>query len=224
MKLMYPELLGAIELENKAVTCIVIENQTFMSDIVKDLYAQCSGFKGKSVLSVNEKPIEIGKNLEIIDNFFNFDINKKPIVTKIIKRINEIALSDENYADTMEFVGKIEHKLYQWVYEIPGDITFSNITPDVILKFAGIKINDDYVENYELAEKFIDYMEIVKEYDREKVFVYLNMRSYFSDEIMDNFIKTAISHNFKIILLDNKDNKILKYEKRITIDKELCLF
>ena len=224
MRIMYPDLIDTVEIIDSNVIGIVIENQQLMSGFIQDLYSQVNGFDGKTVLSEDNKPIEIAKNLEVINEYFNFDINKKTIVNKIIKRISETVLAGESYGDTMLFLGNIEQKLYNWGFEVPGDIIFNSITPEILLKAAGLGINNDYSSLNEIAEKLLDYMELVKEYDRKKVFVFVNMRSFFSDKIMQQFINSCISHNHSVILVDNKDNPVLKKENRIIIDVDLCKF
>ena len=74
------------------------------------------------------------------------------------------------------------------------------------------------------AERLLDYMELVREFDRPKLFITVNMRSFLSDEIIEKFLKTAINHEHKLLMIESKGYLLLKHEKRLTVDQDLCLF
>lgn len=48
-----------------------------------------------------------------------------------------------------------------------------------LLKAAGITLREDYTDP---MEQLLDYMELVRCYEREKLFVFVNLRSFFPDE------------------------------------------
>ena len=65
-------------------------------------------------------------------------------------------------------------------------------------------------------------MELVREFDRDKLFIFVSLRSYFSPEKIADFFDTIISHEFKVLLVDQLSNEALPNEKRLTIDADLC--
>ena len=67
-------------------------------------------------------------------------------------------------------------------------------------------------------------MELVREFDRDKLFVLLNLRSFFADEHVEKFLETVSVHGYKVLLLDSVSRKKLAHENRITIDNDLCEF
>lgn len=67
-------------------------------------------------------------------------------------------------------------------------------------------------------------MELVRELDRDRLFIMINMRTYFSDEEMESFIQTVVLHDFKLLLLESTSRPILKNVKRFTVDEDLCEF
>ena len=67
-------------------------------------------------------------------------------------------------------------------------------------------------------------MELVRELDRDRLFIMVNMRSYFSDEDMGIFTESASLHDFKVLLLESISLPTLPYTKRYTIDEDLCEF
>lgn len=74
------------------------------------------------------------------------------------------------------------------------------------------------------AEKLIDYMELVREFDRDKLFVTVNMRGFFVDAEMAAFMETVVSHGYHLLMLESRAYDILPLENRITIDEDLCIF
>lgn len=67
-------------------------------------------------------------------------------------------------------------------------------------------------------------MELVREFDRDRLFIMINMRSYFSNEEMERFIESACLHDFKLLLIESASRNILKNTKRYTADEDLCEF
>ena len=88
-----------------------------------------------------------------------------------------------------------------------------------VLKMAGLHFVEEYKNQ---LEKLIDYMSLIREYENEKLFILVNMRSWFSDDEMDLFIRTALVHKYRLLLVDNKEYSRLSGEKRIIIDQDLC--
>ena len=67
-------------------------------------------------------------------------------------------------------------------------------------------------------------MELVRELDRDRLFIMINMRSYFTDMDMEEFIRSVCLHNFKMLLLSNVSESKLENTKRYIIDSDLCEF
>ncbi len=67
-------------------------------------------------------------------------------------------------------------------------------------------------------------MELVREFDGEKMFFIVNLRAFFEDEKVSLFMETVQKHNYNVILLESVERTRLPYEIRSTIDKDLCEF
>lgn len=90
-----------------------------------------------------------------------------------------------------------------------------------VIKAAGIGIADDYEND---LERLLDYMELVRELERDKLFVLVNLRSYYSDADLNTFLDTLLQHAFQVLLIDGASRKLLQNEQRITVDADLCEF
>ena len=67
-------------------------------------------------------------------------------------------------------------------------------------------------------------MELMRELDRDRLFIMINMRSYFSNEEMERFVESVCLHDFKLLLIESTSRSILNNTKRYTIDEDLCEF
>ena len=67
-------------------------------------------------------------------------------------------------------------------------------------------------------------MELFQEFDREKLFVMVNMRSFFADHAMQLFFETVLAHRLRVLLVDSSEKTRLSAEKRLVIDCDLCEF
>ena len=198
------------------VNSIVIENAPLFLSLCKDIYSQINGTAGYSVLSVNNIPVEMSKNAELISTFVPFSANRKTLINRIISVLEKRAMNDEFYVKTAQLLSEAEKYMLELMYDIPGEPECENISISAFLKAAGIRLREDGDE----TERISDYMELVRELEKDRLFI--NMRSYFSFEQMTEFIKTVLSHKFRILLIDNKEYPRLENEKRIVIDEDLC--
>ena len=68
----------------------------------------------------------------------------------------------------------------------------------IVIKSLGLEFNDDYGN---ICDKIIDYMELVREYDSIKRFVFVNLRSYISDKDCIMLYDTILRKQFMTIML-----------------------
>lgn len=219
MKLVYPEIDYVIDTNDERVNTIVIENQNLLFTICSDLYSQTQGNEGKCVVSSDDKVLDISKNVELLNQFIPFDINSKALLNRLTSAMEKKALESDLYEKTMLEMADLQKYLYGLAGELPGDIVFTKISVSAIIKASGIEFEKEYDK---LAEKVLDYMELVREYDKDKMFVLVNFRSYVMDNEMYQFLDTVKRQLYNVVLIDEKEHKLLSNEKRYLIDKELC--
>ena len=219
MKFCYPEINQAFDTSRSVVDTVIIENQHLLFSLIKDIKEQIEGNDGKAVLSQNDKILPISNNLECLSEFIPFDLNKRVLVNKANALLEQIALQSDNYESTMQLLSSIEAFLLNTSFEMPGDIAFSKVKLTTLIKAVGLEFVDEYDS---LAEKIIDYMELVREYERDKLFITVNLRSYIDDSEMDKFMKTVLQHQIHLIMIENREYERLPDEDRYIIDTGLC--
>ena len=218
----YEEIEGNFDTKIDKINTIVIENSNLFRAVVQDIYNRIDGYPGKSVLGTGEgKLLDFSKYAEIFTSFVPFEINRKGLLTKITSTIEKESLDGYRYESTMKILTDIERYMEGLTSSFDCNLAFSKITAGALIKAVGIEIVDDYTS---LAEKIIDYMELVREFDRDKIFFTVNLRSYIDDEEADKFMKTVKNHDFHLLMFENKEYNGLEHELRRTIDEDLCEF
>ena len=221
MRFVYPLITEEFETDKGYFNTIVIENQQLLSEIIEDIYNQKNGNEGKAVVSEKYVPLPFSKNVEIIDRFIPLELNTKPIINGVCSALERYALNEENYSRTCRITAELEQYLYELSMEIPCSVSFGSVTMPSIIKHSGVEIDTN---DSGIAEKLCEYMELVTEFDRKKLFFLINMRSFVNDKDMENFIHTVLTHGYHVIAIENHTYSKLTSEKRIIIDSDMCEF
>lgn len=219
MKLAYPEWHDILEWKDNSFCSLIIEHPKLLLNFLLDLKMQIEKLDGRAVLSENDVPIEISQHMELITDFVFFDLNKKNLITKIITALDKMAKAEAFYERTLDFLSSVENYVDDLCMEFDADIACEIPTVTSILKSVGLHIE---TESTSLAEKIFTYMKLVREFERDKVFVFLNLRSFLKQDELEQFMKTVVNHDFKVLLVDNYAYPLLKNEYRLLIDKDLC--
>lgn len=219
MKLMIPFFSAPICFEENILNSIVIENQKFFREVVSDIRHQIDKYEGDIVFSVSDIPQDMAGNIEVISEFLDLDINSKNLLSKVQNIMEKTARDEQHYMETQEILSSIEHFVQKLSFSCPCDVECSKLTLTNLLKMVGLHFSMTYGNP---MEKLIDYMSLVRDLEKEKLFVFVNMRSWFTEEELSLFINTVLAHKFHILLIDNCEYPKLEQEKRIVIDRDLC--
>ena len=196
MKLAYPEWHDIMEWKGNSFCSLVLEHPRLLLDFLMDLKMQIEKLDGQAVLSENDVPIEISQHMELITDFVFFDLNKKSLITKIITALDKMAKGEFFYERTLAFLSSVENYVDDLCMEFDADVACEIPT--------------------------VTGMKLVREYDRDKLFVFLNLRSFLKLDELEQFMKTVVDHDFRVLLVDNCAYPLLKNERRLLIDKDLC--
>lgn len=219
MKLVYPTLQTPIVLSNNCINSVIIEEPGYFYEIVKDLKEQWEGMDGRAVLSDNDEPVEIRKNLELVIDCIDFEINQKTLLTKVLSALERTGRSEDYIEKTQRLLAEIERYIYDVSFDFDVEIQCDKISIAQILKAAGIRIISEYDK---LTEVLYSYMQLVREFDGDKVFAFVNLRSFVKSDELQDFADTVLAHGYRVLLLDNHAYPSLSMEKRLIVDTDLC--
>ena len=223
MKLAHPELDTVISIDAAPgkVAALVIENRRFFRELLSDIAGQIDGHDGKSVLSENDVPLAFHRCAELICDMIGFSINRKSLLSKVLDALEKDAMGEDHYLESMELLQRVEQYVFTLTKDFTADIVCGKLNMNAILKGVGISVNDEYDDP---LERFLDYMELVREFVGEKLFVFVNLRSFFTKEELVPFLETAVAHEYRLLLIDASAADVLPMENRLTIDADLCEF
>lgn len=172
-------------------------------------------------MSIADKPIEFSKYADITVQFAPFQINRKSLLTKLCAELERESLLPQNYMRTVELLGNLERYILSLSDELAFEINCSKLAIGPVIRALAPEIDES---DKSALEKIFAYMELVRELDRDKLFIMVNMRAYFSNEEMEKFTESAALHDFKVLLLESSEAEKLKYTKRYVVDSDLCEF
>lgn len=220
MKLAHVELEKIFDFGIGCVLEWIIETPELFSEYLQELLKQQNGQEGRFVLSNNDKTLDISKCVEVILNPFSVDINDKKILNKLYVELNELAFSEQFYIQTQELVFDI----YQYLFELEQETEYMLTTEDeidftAVFKAVGMK-HEVCEDNF--WETLTRYIKIITEVLKVKLIVLVNIRSFLSDEQVQEFIKTVMYEEVGILLLENQERTCICGLQRYIIDKDKC--
>lgn len=219
MKLVYPALQTPILLSADCINSLVIEEPGFFYEFLRDIKEQWEGMDGNAVLSRNNEPVEINKNMELIIDCINFEVNQKNLLAKILSVLEKVGRSEDYLEKSQQLLAEIERYIYDLSFDFDVEIQCDKISIAQILKAAGIRIVSEYDK---ITERLYSYMQLVREFDGDKVFTFVNLRSFVKKEELQHFADTIIAHGYRVLFIDNYDYPKLTGEHRLIVDKDLC--
>lgn len=220
MKIIIPQVDYVFDCAEEKMCSIIIENQKMLYHIICDILGQIQGDDGETILSEENQVLSISKYAELITQFTPFELNHKNLVNKVILQMQKLAVDEQHYMKTQQLVSEWEQYLMDLFIDMVGNFNFSKVMSDTFIKAAGVEFDNSYKS---LAEKIIDYFELIHEYDRKKLFILVNLRSYLSDKEMDIFIQDVLAREIQVLLLESSERVLLVNEKRFIVDADLCV-
>lgn len=221
MNLAHPQLDRVLTLDGERVATLVIEQPQFFRALLQDIDSQLAGSKGRTVLSHDNRILPLDRHAELIDSFLHFQLGRKPLLNRLTSRLEALALDEEHYLRTAQLTGELENYIMELSMDLPCDAYCSKMSFGGILRAVGVDIVDDHESE---LERLLDYMELTRELEHERLFILVNLRSYYSDAEVEAFFASVLSHEFLILPVDSVSRARLSNELRVTVDDDLCEF
>ena len=206
----------------KTITSITIENMDAFSNLILDLVIQKRGDVGQTIISDNLTSIDIKDDVELFIDYFSEDYYIKSTSTSLYKYLN--LLIQSNYADDFNEISQILlSKMEQIIDKTYLDLSYKdNVEPISLLKLFSVKLNVDVDLPLNNILNFCNFITSISK--QNKLFILVNIDSYFTDSQINSFLSTAYSNEYMILLLGSHTKKYSFSEVNyVIIDKDLCL-
>ncbi|WNY23124.1 hypothetical protein MmiHf6_04260 [Methanimicrococcus hongohii] len=207
-----------IEFKDGSINVLIIENPSFMTKMIGEIWGQSNNEEGGFELFENEKSLTFTNNVELIVNPFSADVNERDLLTKLYAEMKKDALDEELFMSTNTFLSEIEKNVREIMER--QKLLLESETPDVVglFKLLGVHFS---VSN-SLVERMCDYIDICSEYRKTKLFIFVNLKSFLTEsEIIQLYIHSTYLKK-PILLIENRQLPRLDYEIMRVIDLNLC--
>lgn len=219
MKLVHPIINQPVDWDNCLIHSFVIENPKMYREFIEELYSQCEGNKGHFVFSDGNELLDISKYIEVVSDALLINTENKKIISAIIKELTDIAVN-ERHLQTLELYSKINEEINNIIFSSEMDIVYDDINDiSQILKLYNVRPND---EKTTLAEKILFYMELCEKYLKKKLFIFMNLHSYFAKEELELLFKNVHYSKHHIFIIERYDFTASQLEQKRIIDIDLC--
>lgn len=217
MKLAYYCFERPIEFTENSVNVLIIENSKMFRDILSMLLNASNGYDTELILS-DVKTLSIEKYVELIFSPFSIDLNNK----KLLNKLNDyLAKSLDSYE---EKYNSLAHSMNQFGSDLTMLSQYAVIYSEIqnvqqVIKVLDFRIDDDLPIN----ERIIEYMRLNRDLLGKKLFIFVGLKSYFSEEELKLFYRDIIAEKFDILLLEGHQySYTIDIEKIRIIDNDLC--
>lgn len=162
------------------------------------------------------------KNTELITQLIPFTVNQKDLVSKLYSNMKKKSVNEKMYQSTQELIVRISEYLYQLTEDEESELTVT-VPEDIsgILKTFDLRFDDNDIS---LSEKLLEYMISSNEFKDKNLFIIINLRSYLTDNLTEQFFKSVLLKKLQLICIESTEHKRFGNEEVIIIDKVCVLF
>lgn len=219
MKLIYPQIKTVLDTEIDKVWVLEIENKAFFRKCVLAICDQINGAEGQFSLYCGDEEEDISSTCEIIFNPLEINLTQKKLLGAVEKamdnRLKEVLPSSELNRD----LRNIKDIINNLAFDMNLEIEAARLVPEDLIKIAGITLKEG---SNSAIEKVIDYMSLVRRYEKNKLFVFVNMNSYFSSQELTTFLKEVLQMDLDVILINSYRFTSSAEIRRVIVDRDLC--
>lgn len=221
MKIVHPKINSRIEISDQRINVLVIEAPNFLYELLTDIKRQMDNLDGDTVLSIHDEPVSFHKYVELVTDPLVVEMNNRTIIKKVLTAMEKCGQDDIYYERTQKLMAEIEEYIDDLSLNFDTDIECHDISLQQVLKAAELTVADEYDR---LVDRIYAYMELVREFEGDKLFIFVNLSSYIGREQLQEFVATVTGHSFQVLLIDSHDFERLENENRLIVDCDLCEF
>jgi CRISPR type II-A-associated protein Csn2 len=224
MKLTIEPITEALDFREEAVWSLCVQSSGAYRQMIESLhdhYYRRDDGTNVRLQDDNGDLIDITKGVLIIHDSYTFDISSRPIITALVKDLQERTVLDdislqkiEN--DILDLVGELDlqshHKL---TYK-------SEVGLSDILKMMEIKLAAS--EQYGLIDKMYSIVEIAGSLLAKHLVIFINQRCLVSSDEFVGLMEFARCQQQSVLFIDPIDVVVANGERRVMVDEDLYCY
>lgn len=220
MKLVHFELSGVLLDDKTNFTEWIIESPTHFSEYVIEMHSQIEGSEGRFVLSESDKIIVLSKSAVIILNPFAVDINTRKVLNKLYSELSNYAKSEQMYVKTSEFLRLMQEYLLELEQCTEHNLEYD---PEIDITSLLKSVNVHYeTTSMDFRESLLQYVKILADIGGIRLFIFVNLRSYLTDNQMTEIIREMNYQNIRGVFIENQTRENLEGVQTYVIDTDNC--
>lgn len=172
------------------------------------------------ILLENGKRLEVSKNILVINDFFNLDINSNKIIKALYNDIELEYNVEYGEDDLRKKLEEILSNLKEILLEYDFELEFKQeLKLSELLKTLGLKFNQYYYD--EPFTNLLCILDLISMFHICKILVLINVKVHFTEEELKELYKSALQRNIKLLIIESSsNNNILEYENKLFIDED----
>lgn len=210
-------------LEDNKILNIEIYNKKFFYRFIKDLNLIENGNNLEEITAFNKQNEEITltNKIEILSDFLEFDSYNKKYSSDFQKYIVKNS-EEKNIDKIVKEYSKVYDSITNIVNLVDIPITIKNdFDFDSIIKSFKFEVN--FSDN--LLNNLINLLEVKTNLSKEKIYIFINLKSYLNNEDLLEFYKYIYLKNINSIFIDtSKYADLNDYINKVIIDRDLDEF
>ena len=218
--------IASIHIENKiilspdTVNVLAVESPKQFYAFVSQLYEQCDGGEGEFVFVDGDKQISADKIADMIVNPIALDFNGKKNLNCLYKKLEKVFNDGEGIIKLNKINSLAADLLYDLFSDVNVSLDFSDMSITEFIKAHSVRISQSYDG---FLEKIICYINVLISVDGYKAVIFVNLKSYLSDEQLILLYDHCEKEKISLLLIEsNVARPILDREKAVIITEDLC--
>lgn len=204
--------------ENVAAELLLDSPELFFSFISR-LLGQYNG-EDFIIFSESDKELHLNKIGEIITNPFQIDLNNRKLLTKIIE--DTLKEYQEHCPEKML---QLQSDIERFIINVCDSSDYALTYNDDPVFTELMKLYNVHVDssNMDIVSKLVYYVKLSHRILNTSLFIFVNLKAYFSNEALELFLQTLSYEKVYIMLIERYDSSLVYNERRIIIDRDACV-
>ena len=198
---------------------LIVENSQFFRRIIQDFYQHEDDGSGISLIDQGQA-LDFASDIETVINPTQLDFNNRRVTLNFFKLLTQASLNENNYLPTQELKATLASYLVDLVEST--QINFQIGTDDFALTQLAKAVNLHLISDENFLTRLIEYQEVMRELGKVKLTVWINLRSFLTNEQLQQLLAANNERELNTLLLESTPRQPIRSLPRMIIDKQLC--